>query len=69
MPLPLIGIFAVTGCLYLANKIQQKQQKKKMFKNSQPKKTIAQSVSSTKPITPRKKNDYETELNRNIILS
>ncbi|MEK8020996.1 MAG: heavy metal translocating P-type ATPase [Candidatus Parabeggiatoa sp.] len=69
MPLPLIGIFAVTGCLYLANKIQQKQQKKKTFKNSQPKKTIAQSVSSTKPITPRKKNDYETELNRNIILS
>jgi len=68
MPLPLIGILAASGCLYLANKIHQKQQK--TVQKYQPKKMIAKTVSSTKPMAPHhKKADYETELNRNIILS
>ncbi len=65
MPLPLLGIAVVGGCLYFANKISKKHQDKKTLKKSQPKKVIAQSISST--ITP--KNDYETQINRNIILS
>jgi len=65
MPLPLLGVAVVGGCLYFANKIYKKHQDKKTLKKSQPKKVIAQSISST--ITS--KNDYETQINRNIILS
>jgi Cu2+-exporting ATPase len=63
----LVDILAVSGCLYFAKKIYQKRQDKKTVKKSQSKKIIAQTVSSTNKITP--KNDYEAEVNQNLILS